>query len=127
MRKNINISSAPKPIGPYNQAVLAGDMLYISGQICIDPKTGKMQDQSIETETHQVMKNIGSLLQEANLDYSHLVKCSIFLKSMDDYSVINDIYASYFKDGIYPAREAVQVSVLPKNVRIEISAIAYIS
>lgn len=123
MKHVINISGAPAPIGPYNQAILHNNMLYISGQIAINPNTGKLEDETIETETHQVMKNLGALLKEVGWNYSNLIKCSIFIKDMGQFSIINDIYASYFESD-FPARETVQVSCLPKNVSIEISAIA---
>jgi 2-iminobutanoate/2-iminopropanoate deaminase len=123
MKKIINISGAPAPIAPYNQAILHNDVLYISGQIAIDPATGNIIDTTIEEETHQVMKNIGALLNEVSWNYSNILKCSIFIKDMNQFAAINDVYASYFS-GDYPARECVQVSCLPKNVSVEISVIA---
>lgn len=123
MKKAIHISGAPAPIGPYSQAILVNDTLYVSGQIPLDPHSGNLIVDSIETATHQVMKNIGSLLKEVNLDYSNIVKCSIFLKNMNDFAQMNPVYASYFKD-VPPARETVQVSKLPLDVNIEISCIA---
>jgi 2-iminobutanoate/2-iminopropanoate deaminase len=123
MKKAIQITGAPAPIGPYSQAILINDTLYVSGQIPLDPHTGNLVIDSIESATHQVMKNIGSLLKEVNLDYSNIVKCSIFLKNMNDFAQMNSIYASYFLS-VPPARETVQVSKLPMDVNIEISCIA---
>ncbi|MCF8299855.1 MAG: RidA family protein [Crocinitomicaceae bacterium] len=123
MKKAIHITGAPAPIGPYSQAILINDTLYVSGQIPLDPLTGDLRVDSIETATHQVMINIGSLLKEVNLDYSNIVKCSIFLKNMDDFAQMNPIYASYFSS-VPPVRETVQVSKLPMGVNIEISCIA---
>jgi 2-iminobutanoate/2-iminopropanoate deaminase len=123
MKKSIQISGAPAPIGPYSQAILKNETLYISGQIPLNPKTGILIDESIEAATHQVMQNIGALLAEAGMNYEHVVKCSIFLKDMNAFSVVNEVYASYFS-GNYPARETVQVSKLPLDVSVEISCIA---
>ena len=124
MKKSISIHNAPAPVGSYSQAVLSNNTLYLSGQIAINPFDGEFQTESIETETHQVMKNIIALLESAEMSVSNLVKCSIFLKSMDDFSVVDSIYLSYFETGNFPARETVEVSKLPKGVRIEISGIA---
>ena len=124
MKKSISIQNAPAPVGSYNQAVLSNNTLYLSGQIAINPFDGEFKTESIETETHQVMKNIIALLESAEMSVSNLVKCSIFLKSMDDFSVVDSIYSSYFETGNFPARETVEVSKLPKGVRIEISGIA---
>jgi 2-iminobutanoate/2-iminopropanoate deaminase len=123
MKKSIQISGAPAPIGPYSQAILKNETLYISGQIPLNPKTGILIDESIEAATHQVMQNIGALLAEAGMNYEHVVKCSIFLKDMNAFSVVNEVYASYFS-GNFPARETVQVSKLPLDVSVEISCIA---
>lgn len=123
MKKIINTKNAPAPIGPYSQATLAGNTLYISGQIAIDPQTGDLKTQSIEEETHQVMKNMGAILVEAGADYSNVVKCSIFISSMNDFSKINTVYGEYFTEQP-PARETVEVSCLPKNLNVEISCIA---
>ncbi|MEO0553486.1 MAG: RidA family protein [Bacteroidota bacterium] len=119
----INSNQAPEPIGPYSQAVLIGNTLYISGQIPIDRSTGNMQNASIEEETEQVMKNLGFILKEAGLDYKHVIKCSIFIRNMDDFGRINAEYGKYFQVDP-PARETVEVSRLPKNVNVEISCIA---
>lgn len=119
----ISTTEAPAAIGPYSQAVLANDTLYCSGQIAINPENGKIIDHSIEAETTQVMRNIGALLQAAEMTYSHVVKASIFLSSMDHYSKVNEVYSAYFPHNP-PAREAVAVKTLPKDVNVEISVIA---
>lgn len=124
MKKIVSTNNAPAAIGPYSQANLVNGVLYISGQIPIDPSTGNLVD-GIEKETHQVMKNLKAILEEAGMSFSNVVKATIFLKSMDDFAVMNEIYASYFEEGNYPARETVEVSCLPKNVSVEISMIAH--
>ncbi|WFB66449.1 RidA family protein [Chryseobacterium sp. WX] len=124
MKQIINTVNAPAAIGPYSQANMANGVLYISGQIPVDPVTGKLVE-GIEKETHQVMKNLEAILTEAGMTFKNVVKATIFLKSMDDFAVMNDIYASYLDSESYPARETVQVSCLPKNVDIEISMIAH--
>jgi 2-iminobutanoate/2-iminopropanoate deaminase len=124
MKKVINTTNAPAAIGPYSQANFANGILYISGQIPTDPATGKLVE-GIEKETHQVMKNLQAILAEAGMTFKNVVKATIFLKSMDDFAVMNDIYASYLDASAFPARETVQVSCLPKNVDIEISMIAH--
>lgn len=124
MKQIINTVNAPAAIGPYSQANMANGVLYISGQIPVDPATGKLVE-GIEKETHQVMKNLEAILTEAGMTFKNVVKATIFLKSMDDFAVMNDIYASYLDAESYPARETVQVSCLPKNVDIEISMIAH--
>ena len=124
MKKIISTSEAPAAIGPYSQANFANGILYISGQIPLNPQTGKLEE-GIEKETHQVMKNLEAILTEAGLTFKNVVKATIFLKNMDDFAVMNYIYASYLDPESYPARETVQVSCLPKNVDIEISMIAH--
>ena len=119
----INTPAAPAPIGPYNQAILAGDMLFISGQICIDPGTGTLKNQDIQEETHQVMHNLRSILTASDMGFHNVVKTTIFLTDMNRFSEINEVYGKYFAD-IFPARETVQVSALPKFVNVEISMIA---
>ncbi|MDB4195512.1 Rid family detoxifying hydrolase [Flavobacteriales bacterium] len=126
MKKSISIQNAPAPVGSYSQAILSNDTLYISGQIAINPFDGEFKTESIETETHQVMKNILALLDAAEMDVNNLVKCSIFLDSMDNFGTVDGIYSSYFEANNFPARETVEVSKLPKGVRVEISAIAVI-
>ena len=124
MKKIIHTPEAPAAIGPYSQATLVDRTLYISGQIPVDPKDGKLVE-GIQKETHQVMKNLKAILNAAEMDFGNAVKASIFLKNMDDFAEVNEIYASYFENEIYPARETVQVSCLPKNVDVEISMIAF--
>lgn len=119
----INTKYAPAPIGPYNQAVLAGGFLFISGQIALVPGTPDLANGSIEDETRQVMNNLKAILQAANLQFSHVVKTTIFLSDMSLFGEVNDIYATYFT-GNFPARETVAVKGLPKNVNVEISMIA---
>ena len=124
MKKIISTTNAPAAIGPYSQANFANGILYISGQIPVNPETGKLVE-GIEKETHQVMKNLEAILTEAGMTFKNVVKATIFLKNIDDFAVMNDIYASYLDADSYPARETVQVSCLQKNVDIEISLIAH--
>ena len=119
----IKTGNAPEPIGPYNQAVLAGDTLYISGQICTDPHTGELKKRDIQDETHQAMQNLRAILVAAGMGFNHVVKTTIFITDMHQFSDINEVYGKYF-DGDFPARETVQVSALPKFVNVEISMIA---
>jgi 2-iminobutanoate/2-iminopropanoate deaminase len=119
----INTSNAPAPIGPYNQAILHGDTLYISGQICLDPQTGNLNNKDLQEETHQVMKNLKAVLAEAKMGFGDVVKTTIFLTDMHRFGEVNEVYGSYF-EGNFPARETVQVSALPKFVSVEISMIA---
>ena len=123
MKKIINSKNAPAPIGPYSQAVLAGNTLFASGQIAINPATGELEMSSIEIETEQVMQNIKAVLEEAMMTFENIVKCSIFLSSMDSFSRVNEVYGKYFPTNP-PARETVEVSCLPKSVNVEISFIA---
>ncbi len=122
-KKIISTPDAPAAIGPYSQAVLVNDTLYCSGQIAIDPATGELVDDGIISETIQVMKNIEAVLKAAEMDFSNVVKASIFMSDMDYYTSINEVYAQYFIDNP-PAREAVAVKTLPKRVNVEISVIA---
>lgn len=122
-KKVINTANAPAPIGPYNQAIQAGNLLFISGQICIDPSTGNLKNKDLQEETHQVMQNLKSILSEAGMNFSNAVKTTIFLTDMNQFGVVNEIYGKYF-DSDFPARETVQVSALPKFVNVEISMIA---
>jgi len=124
MKKVINTPNAPAPIGPYSQAVLIGDLLYTSGQIAINPKTGDLKTEDITTETIQVMENLKAILEAAGMNFSSVVKTSIFITDMNDFSKINAAYGSYFTDSYAPARETVQVAALPKNVHVEISMTA---
>ncbi len=119
----IQTKQAPAAIGPYSQAVKVGNLLFVSGQIPIDPETGTVIIGGIEAATHRVMKNIEAILEAAEAGFDHVVKTTIFIKNMDDFAKINAVYASYFT-GKYPARETVEVSRLPKDVEIEISIIA---
>lgn len=123
MKKVIQIPGAPAPIGPYSQAILKNDTLYVSGQIPLNPATGELMVQNIEEATHQVLKNIGALLAEAGMEYGHVVKCSIFVKDLNDFAAVNAVYAQYFESNP-PARETVEVSRLPLDVPVEISCIA---
>ena len=123
MKKIISTPNAPKAIGPYSQAILINNTLYCSGQIAINPEDGELITSNITTETKQVMKNLGAVLEEAEMSFENVVKCSIFMKNILQYTEINQVYAEYF-DKNPPAREAVEVSVLPKNVNVEISLIA---
>jgi 2-iminobutanoate/2-iminopropanoate deaminase len=123
MKNIINTQNAPAPIGPYSQAVAVGNLIFISGQIPMDPKSGNLVMDDIKTETKQVMGNIKAILDEAGLDFSHIVKTTIFLTSMQNFAQVNEVYGTYFKDQ-FPARETVEVSGLPKGVNVEISVIA---
>jgi 2-iminobutanoate/2-iminopropanoate deaminase len=123
MKKVIQIPGAPAPIGPYSQAILKGDTLYVSGQIPLNPFTGELVIDSIDAATKLVMLNIEALLSEAGMNFNHIVKCSIFLKDMNDFAVMNGVYAGFFDD-VPPARETVQVAKLPLDVPVEISCIA---
>jgi 2-iminobutanoate/2-iminopropanoate deaminase len=119
----VQTKNAPQPIGPYNQAIIANDTLYISGQICIDPATGNLKNRDIQEETHQVMQNLKAILNEAGFKFNNVVKTTIFITDMNRFGEINEVYGKYF-DAEFPARETVQVSALPKFVNVEISMIA---
>ena len=124
MKKIIYTENAPAPIGPYNQAVLVGNTLYTSGQIALNPQTMELILDDIETETKQVMENMKAVLTAADMTFENVIKASIFIMNMNDFTRINSIYGSYFNEATAPARETVQVACLPKNVNIEISMIA---
>ncbi|QXP55268.1 RidA family protein [Cellulophaga sp. HaHa_2_95] len=124
MKKIINTPNAPAPIGPYNQAVLADNMLYISGQIPIDPTTGNLVEGDIKEETKQSMENLKAILEEAGTTFENVIKSSIFIKDMNQFAQINEVYATYFDAETAPARETVEVANLPKFVNVEISMIA---
>ena len=127
MKKTIiNTSKSPAPIGPYNQAILKGNTLFISGQIALDAKSMKLNNRSINDETHQVMKNLKNILEEANMNFNDVVKSSIFLSDMSLFKEVNKIYGSYLTPGNEPARETIAVKTLPMNVNVEISMIAII-
>lgn len=125
MKKVINTEKAPKPIGPYNQAVMKNNTLYISGQIPMNPATSELVKGDIKEQTRMVMENLKAILHEAGMDFSNVVKCSIFISDMKDFPLINEVYGTYFKEDP-PARETVQVAGLPLNVDVEISCIAII-
>ena len=124
MKKIIKTSNAPAPIGPYNQAVLIGNMLYTSGQIAINPKTNELELENLEDETRLVMENLKAILTEAGMTFENVIKTSIFISDMHNFSRINAVYGEYFDAETAPARETVEVANLPKFVNIEISAIA---
>lgn len=125
MKQIIKTSNAPAPIGPYSQAVQAGNFLFVSGQVAINPENGELNISNIEEETHQVMRNLKAVLLEAGLTFDNVVKSTIFLSDMGTFAQVNEIYGQYFTAD-FPARETVQVSVLPKNVNVEISVIAIV-
>jgi 2-iminobutanoate/2-iminopropanoate deaminase len=124
MKKIIYTDKAPAPIGPYNQAVLVNHTLYTSGQIALDPSTMELVLETIEIETTQVMNNMKAVLEAADMDFSNVVKSTIFISDMNDFAKINAVYGSYFSEEFAPARETVQVAKLPRNVNVEISMIA---
>ena len=124
MKKIVNTNNSPAPIGPYNQAVLNNNMLFISGQIALDPISMTINNSSIKDETHQVMKNLKNILVEAGMDFKNVVKSSIFLSDMSYFNDVNEVYGSYLETGMEPARETIAVKTLPMNVNVEISMIA---
>lgn len=126
MKKIIKSNEAPAPIGPYNQAIFVNNILYASGQIALDPKTMTLMNEDIHTETTQVMKNLAGVLKAAGMSFTNVVKVTIYLSDMNDFTTVNEIYGSYFDHHEAPARETVQVAQLPKNVRVEISVIAHL-
>ena len=126
MKKIIKTKNAPSPVGPYNQAILFNNTLYASGQIAINPLNNQIINEDIEAETKQVMENLNEVLKEAKMDFSNVVKCTIFLKNMNDFESVNQIYSTFFNEKDAPARETVEVSMLPKNVNVEISLIAIV-
>ena len=125
-RKIINTTNSPAPIGPYSQAVLKGNILFISGQIALEPKSMKLNNDSIKDETHQVMLNLKNILNEVDMDFNNVLKSSIFLSDMSLFSEVNEIYGSYLESGNEPARETIAVKTLPMSVNVEISMIAAI-
>lgn len=126
MKKIIQTNNAPAPIGPYSQAVIVNNILYVSGQIAINPADGTMDIANITNETKRVMENIGAILKKAGCDYKDIIKTTIFLTDMNNFQSVNEVYGSYFKDN-YPARETVEVTGLPKKVNVEISVIAEVA
>ena len=123
MKESINIENAPAPVGPYSQAVIHNNMMYASGQIALNPKTGELIKNDLKKELTQILANVDSLLESAKINSNHILKCSIFLKNMNDFELVNELYADYFEPP-FPARETVEVARLPKDVNIEISFIA---
>ena len=123
MKKTVNIPNAPAPVGPYSQAIIHNDLMIASGQIAINPVNGELNTSSVAVELNQILKNIDALLESAELKRENILKCSIFLKNMNDFNEVNEIYADYFSEP-FPARETVEVARLPKDVNIEISFIA---
>ncbi len=124
MKQIITTKNAPAPIGPYNQAVLTGNMLFTSGQIAFNPETGDLVLDDIKTETKQVMENLKAVLEEAKMTFENVVKTSIFISDMNNFTLINEVYGTYFNEATAPARETVEVANLPKFVNVEISMIA---
>jgi len=124
MKKIITTKNAPAPIGPYNQAILVNDTLYLSGQIGLDPRLMKMVEGDIKKETEQVMENLKNVLEAAEMTFNHVIKSSIFLSDIEDFGEVNEVYGSYFLNETAPARETIAVRTLPKYVRVEISMIA---
>ncbi len=125
MKKIINSAKAPAPIGPYNHSVMVGDLLFISGQIPFNQETETLITSGIQDETKQVMQNLKYIIEEAGLTFEHVVKATIFIRDMENFGLINEIYGSYFNTETAPARECVQVEKLPRNVNIEISMILH--
>ncbi len=123
-RTIINTPHAPAPVGPYNQAILHNGVLYVSGQIALDPATGELQTGDIETETRLVLDNLGAILKAAGTDYAQVLKCSVFVSDIENFGRINAVYSTYFAEDTAPARELVEVANLPKYVNVEISCIA---
>lgn len=123
MKKQINTNQAPTAIGPYSQAIIAGDTLYASGQIALDPQTGEVVSDDVTVQSERVFKNIGAILESAGLDYSDVVKTTVFLTDLGDFGTVNKIYGEYFRPP-YPARSCVQVAALPKGVKIEAEIVA---
>jgi 2-iminobutanoate/2-iminopropanoate deaminase len=126
MKKVINTNNSPAPIGPYNQAIFKNNMLFISGQIALDPNSMNLNNSSIREETHQVMKNLKNILKEVNMDFKNVVKSSIFLSDMNYFKDVNEVYGSYLEAGNEPARETIAVKTLPMKVNVEISMIAVV-
>ncbi len=127
MKKIYNTDKAPAPVGPYNQATAYNGVLYVSGQIALEPSSGELITANIEDETHQVMKNLKAILDNAGTSFENVLKCSVFVSDMGNYNRINAVYSQYFNEDTAPARELVEVANLPKYVNVEISLIAVIS
>lgn len=122
-RERIKTPDAPAAIGPYCQGLLVGETLYVSGQIALDPQTGEMAEGDVQDETAQILDNVGAVLRAADMDFAHVVQVTLFLTDMDDYAMVNEVYARYFS-GATPAREALEVGKLPRGARVEVSCIA---
>lgn len=125
MKTIINTTNAPKAIGPYSQAIIAGDYLFVSGQIPVDPATGDIVSDEVGAQAHQVFANIKAILEEAGCTFDNIVKANVYMKDMNDFALVNGIYSEYFTKGNYPARAAVEVARLPKDIKVEIEVIAY--
>ncbi|RYL89281.1 RidA family protein [Sporolactobacillus sp. THM19-2] len=125
MKTRIATNQAPQAVGPYSQAVSAGDFVFVSGQIPLDPESGKLVEGGLERQTGRIFQNIGAILKEAGLDFSHVVSATVFLTNINDFNTVNDVYGKYFEGGVLPARSAVQVAALPKGAKLEISCTAY--
>ncbi|MCL1631473.1 RidA family protein [Sporolactobacillus sp. CPB3-1] len=125
MKKQVVTSAAPKAVGPYSQGVLAGDFLFASGQIPLDPETGELVKGSIEAQAQRIFLNLKAVLNEADLDFSHVVSATVYLTDISDFATVNEIYAHFFNGEVLPARCAVQVAALPKGARLEVSCVAY--
>jgi 2-iminobutanoate/2-iminopropanoate deaminase len=125
MKTRIATNQAPQAVGPYSQAVSAGDFVFVSGQIPLDPESGKLVEGGLERQTGRIFQNIGAILKEAGLDFSHVVSATVFLTNINDFNAVNDVYGKYFEGGVLPARSAVQVAALPKGAKLEISCTAY--
>ena len=124
--KHINTPNAPAAIGPYSHAVIVNNMVYTSGQVAIDPQTNELVDGDVAAEAHQVMKNLAAILGEVGTSFDRVIKTTIFLQDMDAFPIVNEVYGSYLKEGLYPARETVEVARLPRDVQVEISMIALV-
>ncbi len=125
-RKAVNTDRAGKPIGPYSQSIAAGNLLFLSGQIPLDPQTGDVVGEGVVDQTHQVLKNMSAILEEAGTDLPHVIKTTVFLQDMADFSEMNKVYAAYFTSEEPPARSTIEVARLPKDVRVEIECVAMI-
>ena len=124
MKKIVYTNNAPDPVGPYNQAIFSNNILFISGQVAIDPINGNMKNSNIKEETIQVMNNLKAILNEVNFDFNNVIKSTIYLSNMENFTIVNEVYGSFFKKNYVPARVTIEVSRLPKNANVEIDMIA---
>ena len=124
MKKIVYTNNAPDPVGPYNQAIFSNNILFISGQVAIDPINGNMKNSNIKEETIQVMNNLKAILNEVDFDFNNVIKSTIYLSNMENFTIVNEVYGSYFKKNYVPARVTIEVSRLPKNANVEIDMIA---